>query len=111
VADPADVVYLDATVVDDGGNVVPTSATELHFAVAGPARIVGVDNGNNSDHDAFQAEKRQAYEGRAVVVVTANAPRSVTVRVSAAGFPDVTATLNAGAASLGPDRGRTVRSF
>lgn len=111
-ADPSDVVYLKATVLDDAGNVVPGAVDELHFTVSGPGRIVGVDNGNNSDHDPFQAEMRRAYQGRAIAIVAASAPGAVTVTVSAAGLPDAKASVDASAASSARSAaGSAIRSF
>lgn len=97
--------------VDDAGNVVPGAVNELHFTVSGSARMVGVDNGNSSDHDPFQAEMRRAYQSRAIAIVAAFAPGAVTVTVSAAGLPEAKASFNGTAASSARAAGRVIRSF
>lgn len=90
-----DVRYVTATVVDDAGTRVPTSSTQLHFSVQGPAAIVAVDNGDLTDHTPFQAVDRRVYDGNAVAIVRASAPSgAMTVAVSADGLAPGTVTLN-----------------
>jgi beta-galactosidase len=105
--DPGDVVYLDAEVVDDAGNVVPEAANRLTFAVTGPARIAGVDNGNGTDHDPFQADNRKAYQGRAIVILAAKGTGAITVKATAEGLTAGTATVTA----VSPGTPLATRSF
>jgi beta-galactosidase len=51
-AGEADVVSVSA--VDDKGRVVPTSMNRVSFTISGPARILGVGNGNPSCHEPDQ---------------------------------------------------------
>ena len=46
-----DAVVVRVEVVDDRGRVVPTADTRVSFAVSGPARLVGVGNGDPSSHE------------------------------------------------------------
>ena len=72
--DGEDVALVRATVLDANGHPVHDSALNLTFAVVdGPARVVGVGNGDPSDHDPNHTPWRQCYHGlvRAVVKVTA----------------------------------------
>jgi beta-galactosidase len=89
-----DVAYVTATLVDEHGYRVPDSRLQVEFSVAGQADLVAVDNGNLQDHDSFQSNRRKLYDGNAVAILRANAPRgSVTVRASVPGVPAATLTI------------------
>jgi beta-galactosidase len=89
-----DVAYVTATLVDEHGYRVPDSRLQVEFSVAGQADLVAVDNGNLQDHDSFQSNRRTLYDGNAVAILRANAPRgSVTVRASVPGVPAATLTI------------------
>jgi len=92
-----DVRYVTATLVDAEGTRIPDSETRVHFAVAGPAAFVAVDNGNLNDHDPYRASERKLYYGNAVALLRATASAGkVTVTASADGVAAATATLTAG---------------
>ena len=44
-ADGTSLSYVECTVVDENGNMVPDADNLVKFAVSGKASIVGVDNG------------------------------------------------------------------
>lgn len=91
-----DVRQLAVKLVDANGTLVPDSGTVVHFSVKGPGRIVGVDNGSNTDHDSFQASGRKLFEGRAIAIVRANASSgAITVTASAEGLSPATIKLTA----------------
>jgi beta-galactosidase len=66
---------IEAQVVDEHGNLVPTAANLLKFRTTGPGRVVAVDNGSIISHEPFQASERQAFQGRAVAYVRATPQR------------------------------------
>jgi beta-galactosidase len=72
-ADGKDAVVLNCSVVDKQGREVPDAANLLRFAVAGPARIIGVGNGNPSSHEADQYPdggwQRQLFGGKCQVII------------------------------------------
>jgi beta-galactosidase len=92
-ADPEDVVYVDADVVDDAGTMVPDATERLHFSVTGPAQIVGVDNGSGIDHDSFQADNRRVYEGHSILILRGMQPGALTVTATGEGLQTATAGL------------------
>lgn len=82
--------------VDANGTVIPGNSTVIHFKVAGPGEIIGVDNGSNTDHDSFQARERKLFEGRAIAIVRAKASSGdIAVMVTAEGVPSATIHLKA----------------
>lgn len=83
-ADNEDVAVVNVAVVDSAGHLVPTATTEIPFTVSGPARIIGVGNGNPLSHEPDKADRRQAYAGLCQVLVqTTRQPGLITLRANA----------------------------
>jgi len=55
-ADGNDLSFVTVTVEDSAGVPVPTAEPLVRFRVAGDARIMGVDNGDQISHEPFQAD-------------------------------------------------------
>ena len=53
-AQPGSAAVVNVSVVDTQGRVVPTAMDKIAFSVTGPARIIGVGNGNPSCHEPDQ---------------------------------------------------------
>ena len=95
-----DVVYVEATVVDESGVVVPSASDLVTFRVTGPGRIVAVDNGDIASHEPFQAPQRRAFQGRCFAVLKASAPKGrVLVTATAAGLAPATVSVEAASPS------------
>jgi beta-galactosidase len=107
-ADGKDAVVLNCSVLDKQGREVPDAANLLRFALFGPAKIIGVGNGNPSSHEPDQytdsAWQRQLFGGKCQVIVQSSG-------VTAGGHVKLTVTgdgLLAGEAVVGfvPASGR-----
>ena len=53
------------------GRVVPYSKNRVSFRLSGGGRILGVGNGNPSDHDPDRASERNAFNGHCIVIIQA----------------------------------------
>jgi len=71
-ADGRDLVYVEATVVDDEGVRVPRADHEVDFSVSGAGELAGVDNGNLDSDEPWVGESRSAYHGTCIAVVRAD---------------------------------------
>lgn len=74
--DGQDTALIRATVVDADGHTVPLSTNNVTFEiVSGPGRVLGVGNGDPTNHEPNQATWRSAFHGlvRGVVQVTLDA--------------------------------------
>jgi len=93
-ADGQDVAMINVEILDRRGRSVPRAAEHITFDVEGPARIIGVGNGNPVSHEADRARTRLTFNGlcQAIlqtnrvggnIAVTARAPglRSATLRL------------------------------
>lgn len=97
IGDGHDLSYISVAVVDGQGTLVPHAATLVHFAVAGPADIVGVDNGDPTSFDSFQANERKAFNGRALVILRTHAGTTgeITLAAESDGLPKAVVTVQA----------------
>jgi len=81
-ADGEDLQHVRVLAVDGKGRRVPTAQQKLTFSVEGNARIVAVDNGNNSSDELHATGERSLYNGSALVILRAGkAPGKVTLTV------------------------------
>lgn len=87
LADGRDLSYVDVEVTDKQGVLVPSAAHEIRFHLQGPAKIVGVDNGDLTSMEPYQAQRRSAFYGRAQAIIQASRkPGVITLRAEAEGL-------------------------
>ena len=72
-ADGLDLSFITVTVADKQGLPVPRSRNHIQFAIEGPGEIIAVDNGDATSFEPFQATERNAYNGKALVIVRSQA--------------------------------------
>jgi beta-galactosidase len=96
-ADGQDVAHVEARLVDAKGIPVPDDQRSLHFAVSGPGKIIGVDNGDLTSIEPYEGSSRTTRNGRALVIVQSDRKVGL-IRLSAAsrGLPRATVSVKAG---------------
>ncbi len=68
-ANNADLAVVTVEVLDAQGRVVPTADNKIIFTVTGPAKLIGVGNGDPSCHEPDKADRRSAFNGLAQAIV------------------------------------------
>jgi beta-galactosidase len=81
--DGRDLSFVTVRVEDANGNLSPLADNLVQFAIEGPGRIVGLDNGNAATVEPFQGDRRRAFHGLAAVIVRADKGRPGTIRLAA----------------------------
>lgn len=82
-----DLSYVTAEIVDRDGNVCPTADNGIEFIVTGPGRNVGVDNGSQTSIERFKADHRNAFNGKALVIIeSTGTPGDITVQAVSQGI-------------------------
>ncbi len=95
-ADGTSLAFLTVEVTDRAGVLVPSAGNLIKFAVSGPGRLAGVDNGRQENPQSYQASSVPAYNGKALVVVQATRqPGHITVTASSPGLAPARVTLRA----------------
>jgi beta-galactosidase len=68
-ANNTDLAVVTVAVVDAQGRVVPVADNGITFKLSGPAKLIGVGNGDPSSHEPDQASRRSAFNGLAQAIV------------------------------------------
>jgi beta-galactosidase len=82
-ADGQDLSFITVRIEDKDGNLCPLAANLVQFKVAGAGKIEAVDNGNAATTEPFQADKRTAFNGLALLIVRSRAGQAGRIQVSA----------------------------
>lgn len=87
LADGRDLAPVRAEVLDAQGTPVPTASNDIAFAVAGPARVIGVGNGDPTSLEPDRATSRHAFNSLAQALVqVAGGPGRIAVTASSPGL-------------------------
>ena len=88
-ADPRDVALVRFAIVDSAGTVVPTASNDVHVSVSG-GTIVGLDNGDLTNHEPYRMDHRAAFNGRGLAILRADRPGVLRVTMTANGLRSAT---------------------
>jgi len=89
------VAQVEITIVDAAGRPVPTADHEISVTLSGPARLLGLENGDLANHEAGAAPKHHAHQGRLLAYVQATGAGAINLSVSAKGLQGGQVTLAA----------------
>jgi beta-galactosidase len=102
-ADGEDLSVIAVEVADAQGRIVPTASNEVAFNISGPARLIGVGNGDPSCHESDKGDKRSAFNGLCMAFVQAvKQPGEVRVEISSAGLEGASVLIRTEAATPRP---------
>ena len=68
-ADGRDLCHVEVTIVDADGTRVPDAMHAIQFALQGPGKIIGVDNGHLRSTESYKGTSRKAFYGRCLVII------------------------------------------
>jgi len=90
-----DIVHLEVEVVDKDGIMVPDADNAIFFKVTGPAKLIGVENGNQRDLTKPQSLEKQAYLGLILgYLQSTDITGKVDVEVSSPGLKSTKVSIN-----------------
>src|SRR5690606_8022049 len=70
-ADGEDLSFITVGVMDENGVIVPRAADQISFTIDGPGKIVGVANGDPTNHESFKGQTHKAFNGKCLVILQA----------------------------------------
>ena len=95
-ADGEDLSYVEVRIVDADGNLCPNAGNQVAFSLEGPGAIVGVDNGDPTNHEPFKGTKHKAFHGLCLAVVkAARTPGEIRLKATVQGLPPEAVTIAA----------------
>jgi beta-galactosidase len=93
-ADGTSLSYVEATITDAHGVVVPHADNLIQFSVSGAATLTATDNGRQEGAASYTSSSMPAFNGRALAVVGATRePGAITLTATAEGLPRATVRL------------------
>ena len=102
-ADGEDVVMYAVEVQDAQGRVLPITDNVVNFRVSGTGKLIGVGNGDPTDHESDKGAVRKAFCGYCMALVqSAKTAGSITVEASSPGLNSASVTIAAKQVALRP---------
>jgi len=93
-ADGEDVVMFAVEVQDAQGRVVPITDNVVNFRVSGAGKLIGVGNGDPTDHESDKGTVRKAFCGYCMALVqSAKTAGSITVEAASPGLTSASVTI------------------
>jgi beta-galactosidase len=93
-ADNQDVAHVRIEIVDAKGNTVPTADNLIMYKVSGSGKLIGLENGNSSDHEPYKSSQRSVFNGLGLAIVQAGkAPGKIILTASSDGMQDAVAEI------------------
>jgi len=68
----ADVVHIEACIADASGEMLPDADQMITFEISGPAKLLGVENGDILDLDPHKVNYRRAFKGKCLLIIQAS---------------------------------------
>jgi beta-galactosidase len=102
-ADGEDVAMFAVELQDARGRTSPITDNLVTFQVKGPARLIGVGNGDPTDQAADKADSRKAFSGYCMALVqSAKQAGSITVEATSPGLASASTTISCKQVELRP---------
>ncbi len=102
-ADGEDVAMFAVEVQDAQGRVVPITDNDVAFTVTGAGKLIGVGNGDPTDHAPDKGSSRKAFSGLCMAIVQSEkTDGQITVEAATPGLTPARASIEAKAVTLRP---------
>jgi beta-galactosidase len=102
-ADGEDVVTFAVEVQDAQGRLLPITDNVVKFRVSGAGKLIGVGNGDPTDHESDKGTVRKAFSGYCMALVqSAKTAGSITVEAASPGLTSASVTIAAKEVALRP---------
>jgi beta-galactosidase len=102
-ADGEDVAMFAVAVHDAQGREVPIADSEISFRISGAGKLIGVGNGDPTDHEPDKGQVRKAFSGLCMALMQSTKKGgSITVEATSAGLVTASVTIASREVSLRP---------
>ncbi len=68
-ADGRDLIFIEISVNDEMGIPVANARDRIKVTVNGPARLVGLDNGDSTDFESYKNDNKRLFSGKLLAIV------------------------------------------
>lgn len=96
LANGQDLIFLIIETLDSDGHLVANGRSRMNVSVTGAGRLIGLDNGDSSDFDAYKGTSRKLFSGKLLAIIAATKESGVIdVKVTSPSLPDAHISLEA----------------
>ncbi|NLZ46261.1 MAG: DUF4982 domain-containing protein, partial [Clostridiales bacterium] len=86
-SDGRDLQFIQISVEDNDNVIVENARNRITVEVDGPARLVGLDNGDSTDYDSYKGNNKRLFSGKLLAIIQAGFETGdVKVRLSSNGL-------------------------
>ncbi len=96
-ANGTDVIHIETNILDSKGVFQPHASNVIEYTVEGPARIIGVDNGDPIDISNYKTDTRKTFRGKSLLMVqTSKDPGKIRIKAHSPDLKsdEITVTAN-----------------
>lgn len=94
-ADGQDLIFVTITAADSQGLPVENANNRVHLSVAGPGRLIGLDNGDSTDYEAYKGVSRRMFSGKLLAVIAGTLEAGpITLRAASPGIDGAELVIN-----------------
>ena len=95
IAPDDQIIHLDLLLTDANGNRVVNDDREVRVEIQGPATLLGLESGDLSSHESYQANFRKTYQGRLRGYIKVDNPgAAVQINITSPDLPDQTVSVS-----------------
>ena len=69
LSDGHDLIFVEISAKDEMGIPVANARNRVKVTVNGPARLVGLDNGDSTDYDSYKSDNRRMFSGKLLAII------------------------------------------
>lgn len=96
ISNGTDLIFVEITMEDETGNPVENANNRVEVDVSGAGRLVGLDNGDSTDYDAYKGTSRRLFSGKLMAMIAAKLePGKIEMKVSSKGLKTRTIEMEA----------------
>ncbi|TAH72892.1 MAG: DUF4982 domain-containing protein [Anaerolineaceae bacterium] len=90
ISDGQDIIFLEISMEDEGGNPVENANNRVHVEVTGAGNLIGLDNGDSTDYDQYKGLSRRLFSGKLMALIgSTHESGTIHVEVSSKGMETV----------------------
>jgi beta-galactosidase len=109
-ADGTDLIFVEIGMVDSEGHSVENANNRVSVKVTGEGRLLGLDNGDSTDFDAYKGLSRRLFSGKLMAIIGATSvPGKIKIEVSSEGMQTKAAVFESHAAEGEAQEGISVQ--
>ncbi|SHM98619.1 glycoside hydrolase family 2 TIM barrel-domain containing protein [Gracilibacillus kekensis] len=95
-ADGIDLAFVEIGMLDKKGNPVENANNRVNVEVEGAGRLIGLDNGDQTDYDQYKGTSRRLFNGKLMAIICSTFETGpIHINVHSPSLPEASLILNA----------------